>query len=329
LYFKDMEFRITLISLILLLFIYSCRENSDSGNNIINPTLGGVYTEIEGNISGTLAFNDAPFLVVKDISVSAQDTLKIDAGVTLFFEDDTKFNSAGVIIAEGTKLKPIIFTSFRTSFLSRWLGISIANQPDTSIFKFCIVQEVFQQSNDPLTNGAIEISNSNVMVENCVFRINSCIYGGGLFILNSGAVIKNNIFRDNDAEVYGGAMFLQNSVAVIINNTIYRNTCFNYGGGVVLRDPLTTEIQNNIFFNNLSFTGDNRISIVTGDSSNVTEQYNYLAFGSMNPLFISNDDLHLSSDSPCQNKGNPAAEYNDVNGTRNDQGAFGGPLGDW
>ncbi len=320
-----MEFRITFISIFILLFIYSCRENIDSGNNIIDPTIGGVYTEIQGDISGILAFNDAPFLVVNDISVSAQDTLKIDAGVTLFFEEDTKLNSAGVIIAEGTKLKPIIFTSF----LSGWLGISITNQTDTSIFKFCIVQEVFQQNNDLLTNGAIEINNSNVVVENCVFKINSCIYGGGLFILNSGAVIKNNIFRDNDAEVYGGAMFLQNSNAVIINNSIYRNTCFNYGGGVVLWDPLTTEIQNNIFFNNLSFTGDNRISIVAGDSSNITEQYNYLAFGSMNPMFNSSDDLHLSTGSPCINKGNPALEYNDVNGTRNDQGAFGGPFGDW
>ncbi len=320
-----MEFRITFISIFILLFIYSCRENTDSGNNIIDPTLGGVYTEIQGDISGTLAFNDAPFLVVNDISVSAQDTLKIDAGVTLFFEEDSKLNSAGVIIAEGTKLKPII----STYFLSGWLGISITNQTDTSIFKFCIVQEVFQQNNDLLTNGAIEINNSNVVVENCVFKINSCIYGGGLFIINSGAIIKNNIFRDNDAEVYGGAMFLQNSNAVIINNSIYRNTCFNYGGAVVLWDPLTTEIQNNIFFNNLSFTGDNRISIVAGDSFNIIEQYNYLAFGSMNPMFNSSDDLHLSTGSPCINKGNPALEYNDVNGTRNDQGAFGGPLGDW
>ncbi len=320
-----MKPRITLISLFFLLFIYACRENIDSGNNIIDPTLGGVYSEIEGDISGTLALNDAPFLVVNDITVSEHDTLKIDAGVNLFFAKDTKLKSAGVIIAEGTKQNPIIFTSFLTG----WLGISITNQTDTSKFNFCIVREVFQQNDDPLTNGAIAINNSNVVVENCVFNINSCIYGGGLFILNSGAVIKNNIFRNNDAEAYGGAMFLQNSNAVLINNTIYKNTCFNYGGGVVLWDPLTTEIQNNIFFNNISFTGDNRISIVTGDSSNINEQYNYLAFGFMNPMFISNDDLHLLSDSPCIDKGNPEPEYNDVNGTRNDQGAFGGRLGDW
>ena len=324
-----MEFRITLISLILLLFIYSCRESSDSGNNIIDPTLGGVYTEIEGNISGTLAFNDAPFLVVKDISVSAQDTLKIDAGVTLFFEEDTKLNSAGVIIAEGTKLKPIIFTSFRTSFLSRWLGISIANQPDTSIFKFCIVQKVFQENNVPLTNGAIEIDNSNVVVENCVFKLNSCIYGGGLFISNSGAVIKNNIFRDNDAEVYGGAMFLLNSTSIIINNTIYDNYCFNFGGAIVFWDPLNTELQNNIIYDYNSPTPDGPIAIASGDSTNIYELYNYLAFDEMDPMFISIDNLHLSTGSPCINNGNPASEYNDVNGTRNDQGAFGGPLGDW
>jgi len=49
----------------------------------------------------------------------------------------------------------------------------------------------------------------------------------------------------------------------------------------------------------------------------------------MNPLFTSNDNLHLSQNSSCINKGNPAPEYNDADGTRNDQGAFGGPLGDW
>jgi hypothetical protein len=320
-----MEFRITPISLIFLLLIYACRDNTDSGNNIIDPTLGGVYTEIQGDISGTLAFNDAPFLVVNDISVSAQDTLKIDAGVTLFFEEDTKLNSAGVIIAEGTKLNPIIFTSF----LSGWLGISITNQTNTSIFQFCIVQEVFQQINDPVTNGAIEINNSNVVVENCVFKINSCIYGGGLFIFNSGAVIKNNIFRDNDAEVYGGAMFLLNSTAIIINNTIYHNYCVNFGGAIVFWDPLSTELQNNIIYDYNSFNPDGPIAIASGDSTNISELYNYLAFGEMDPMFISNDNLHLSSDSPCLNKGNPAPEYTDVNGTRNDQGAFGGPLGDW
>ncbi len=49
----------------------------------------------------------------------------------------------------------------------------------------------------------------------------------------------------------------------------------------------------------------------------------------MDPLFISEDDLHLFELSPCINSGNPSPEFNDPDGSRNDQGAYGGPGGDW
>jgi hypothetical protein len=323
-----MEFRLTFISLILLLCISSCRETSNSDSNIINPTLGGLYTEIEGNISGTLAFIDSPFLVIGDIFVSANDTLKIDAGVTIIFEQNKMLTAEGIILAEGTKQKPISFTSF-ISNETTWLGISLLNPTGTSVFEFCIIQDVWQQRNDPLENGAIEISGTTVIVKQCVFRNNGARYGGGLAVFDSNVIIENNIFRNNDADLYGGAMFLLNSTAIIINNTIYDNYCVNYGGAIVFWDPLSTELQNNIIYDNNSPTPDGPIAIASGDSTYITEHYNYLAFGSMNPLFISYDDLHLNPQSPCINEGNPAPEFNDVNGTRNDQGAFGGPLGDW
>jgi hypothetical protein len=309
---------------ILLLLSNACRESTET-NNIINPTIGGTYTEIEGNISGNLSFTDAPFLVNDDINVLASDTLVIDAGITLFFKDGKKLKVEGMIIAEGTNQDPIIFKPYLTS----WLGISLSNSTGTSIFKFCTIQEVHQQRDDPFNYGAIEISGSNAVIENCVFKINSTIYGGGLSVINSSASIKNNIFINNDAEVYGGAIFLLNSNAVIINNTIYSNFCFNFGGGIVLYDNESTEIQNNIIFDNGSLGGDPRIAIASGDTVNIIEQFNFLAFGNMDPLFISEDNLHLLPQSPCINNGNPKPEYNDVNGTRNDQGAFGGPGGAW
>ena len=40
-------------------------------------------------------------------------------------------------------------------------------------------------------------------------------------------------------------------------------------------------------------------------------------------------DFHLQSNSPCIDAGNPGESYNDVDGTRNDIGAYGGPYGDW
>jgi len=311
-----------------LLCISSCRETIDSGSNIINPTLGGVYTEIEGDISGTLAFIDSPFLVVGDISVSANDTLKIDAGVTIIFEQNKMLTAEGIILAEGTKQKPISFTSF-ISNETTWLGISLLNPTGTSVFEFCIIQDVWQQRNDPLTNGAMEISGTTVIVKQCVFRNNGARYGGGLAVFDSNVIIENNIFRNNDADLFGGAMFLLNSTAIIINNTIYDNNCVNFGGAIVFWNPLSTELQNNIIYVYSSSSPDGPIAIVAGDSTNITELYNYLASGSMNPMFISNDNLHLSSESPCIDEGNPAPEYNDVNGTRNDQGAYGGPLGNW
>ncbi len=47
------------------------------------------------------------------------------------------------------------------------------------------------------------------------------------------------------------------------------------------------------------------------------------------PLYVSPSagDYRLQATSPCINTGNPAAQYNDTNGTRNDMGRFGGPNG--
>ena len=323
-----MDFRLILISLSFILFLSACRENIDSGNNIINPTLGGEYTEIEGNISGTLSVVDSPFLVTGNVFVASNDTLIIDAGVTIVFEQNKILTVEGIILAKGTKQKPISFTSF-ISKETTWLGIRLLNPTGTSVFEFSIIQDVWQQRNDPLTNGAIEISSTNVIVKNCVFRNNGARYGGGLAAFNSNVIIENNIFINNDADLFGGAMFLLNSTAIIINNTIYHNYCVNFGGGIVFWDPLSTELQNNIIYDYYSPTPDGPIAIASGDSTNISELYNYLAFGEMDPMFISIDNLHLSSNSPCIDSGNPDPAYNDFDGTRNDQGAFGGPLGDW
>ena len=51
----------------------------------------------------------------------------------------------------------------------------------------------------------------------------------------------------------------------------------------------------------------------------------------LNPDFVdpSNEDYHLQPSSSCIDAGNPAPQYNDVDGSTNDMGAYGGPGGNW
>lgn len=64
------------------------------------------------------------------------------------------------------------------------------------------------------------------------------------------------------------------------------------------------------------------------DCNNITWGDNIL---DADPLFVdpSNHDYHLRDSSPCRQAGHPDADFNNVDGTRNDLGAYGGPLGEW
>ena len=309
-----------------VLILFSCREKNNFTGNGIDPTLGGDYTEINGEQNGILAKNNSPFYVSGNITVNASDTLIIQRGVELFFKEKTSLIVNGTLIAVGTRFEPVRFTAFEYD----WEGIHIINPAGNSSLTFCVFEYIYLPRQTSAENGAVEIENANVEIRNCYFQDNYVQNGGGLAIKNSNVNLINNVFHKNTADNYGGAIFSQSSSNHIINNTFYKNTSFNYGGALVIDDPDDEDVQNNIFFDNLSYYGvDPQIAIVSGDSSNIYEQYNFLAFGTMDPLFISEDDLHLFELSPCINSGNPSPEFNDADGSRNDQGAYGGPGGDW
>lgn len=324
-YLSFMKISVLKIIIIYMLLLNACVERELFTEPGINPGLGGDYKSISGNISGLLKKSAGPFLVTDYLFVEADDTLIIEPGVRFYFKDGVSFHVSGKIEAIATPEQPIVFTAF----LNDWQGIQIVTPTDKSEFKFCVFEKVYLPQDNPLKYGAIRIDNAEAEFTNCTFQNNYVQYGGGMAIEASDVLIQNCIFYNNEAVVYGGAVLSDRSSNKIINNTFFRNYCINYGGGIVLVDPVNEEIQNNIFYDNHSYLGDPRIEIVSGDSSNVVEQYNFLAFGNMNPLFISATDLHLQANSPCIDAGNPDPQYNDVNGTRNDQGAYGGLAGDW
>lgn len=308
-----------------LLFLYGCADRDLFTGPGIDPGLGGSYTRISGAVSGVLKKSDSPFLVNDNLFVEENETLTIEAGTVIYFNDGLSLNVRGKIEVIGTKDFPITFTAF----LNDWEGIHIVSPTGESIFNFCVIKKVYLDHDNPNKYGAVSIYSANVEFLNCVFQDNYTQFGGALAIESAMVIIKNNIFYRNESVVYGGAILSERSSNKIINNTFYKNYCLNYGGGIVLIDPVMEEIQNNILFDNLSYLGDPRIEIISGDSVNVLENYNFLAFDEMDPLFISAADFHLSENSECIDAGNPELEYNDTDGTRNDQGAYGGPDGNW
>ena len=273
-----------------------------------------------------MSLDNSPYWITKDIIVDSNATLTIQGGVHIYFSDSSRIIVKGELNCLGSKSSPILFSA-KDQY---WKGIIIKTSLKPSVLQFVVVEDVdLANTNDTTQNGAVDISGANVTISNSIFRNNKSNNGGAISIMHSNSILTNNIFYNNYAVVYGGAILSSESSNKIINNTFYKNTGFNYGGALVLLKPVLEDVQNNIFYQNICRSGDSRISFVQTDSTHYVVQYNFLSLGNTSPLFISETNFHLNSSSPCINAGNPSSIYDNVNGTRNDQGAYGGPLGQW
>lgn len=145
----------------------------------------------------------------------------------------------------------------------------------------------------------------------------------GIFVNRSSPVIKNNIIKCWAGILGEGANI------IVINNTIITLKLMGMwltGGGTV---------QNNIVMS-IQPTDAWGIGAIPDDFELAyNNQLNYARISldgvgniSADPLFVelANDNYLLSENSPSKDTGNPDEQYNDLDGTRNDMGAFGGPT---
>ena len=103
----------------------------------------------------------------------------------------------------------------------------------------------------------------------------------------------------------------------VINNTIFN------AGRCISIEPMVENVQvyNNIFHE----IENNQPIVIKNGAQNIDVQYNLNQNDlSVNPAFANpeNYNVHLTSSSPAINAGNPAAQYNDPDGSLNDQGAL-------
>ena len=191
---------------------------------------------------------------------------------------------------------------------------------------------------------------------------------GGIYARSQAVEIINSTINDNsDGGVYSGpyskytnatisgnatkGIYTNNNStitnSVISNNTNFglyvegsgssiENTTVTYNGTGIYAYEATLSLMNTIsYFNTTSQIDGSSGSTITIDYSDIQNGVNYGSWATgtgnidENPLFNSTTDYHLSTGSPCINSGNIDANFNDVDGSRNDMGAYGGPKGNW
>lgn len=319
---KFFKRKIFLFSIIAFL-LSSCVERDFFIDDGIGPPVTGLFTEISGSILGTLIKRNSPYLVKNNLIVDSASSLTIEPGVELYFDEGSYLQVNGELKAIGNMFYFIYFLPYREN----WSGIKILNSDAKSYFQFCSFFKMNSVTTDLV--GSIQILNSSVDFKNCYFENNNAYSGGAIGAFNSTIDVRNVIFNLNQVSNSGGAVFSQNSDITLINNVFNKNKSMNPGGAVTIQLPARTEIQNNIFYKNTANERLSHLQYLSTDSTNYIEQYNYIALENMDPYFISEYNFKLIYASPCKNAGNPDPVFNDVDGTRNDQGAYGGPHGYW
>ena len=169
------------------------------------------------------------------------------------------------------------------------------------------------------------------VIEQCIIRNNIAqLWGGGIFASDS-VQIRNCIIYNNFATKAGDGIFIdENAQDVRISNcTLILNNIYSKSSNVSIRNCIIDNIDNQSY------------PLLTLTTSNQNPSVTYSLIGSLpfnldstniygNPLFVNPpENVHLLPNSPCIDTGHPDQIYRDLDGTRNDIGAYGGPLGDW
>jgi len=203
-----------------------------------------------------------------------------------------------------------------------------------------MVQDTIMSHTTTENGAGVFTEHSPLEMRHCLIKENtSQSSGGGLALIKENVTVKNNIIALNSAAYIGGGVYADSVSGTIWNNTIDRNGASLVGGNVFLSaitPPIPLSITNNILsysrtgngfqtgsldsirfaYNNCFGNNPEDVVGVTVDSTNISADPRYADTTSF--------DYHLLVHSASIDAGEPYAPNNDPDGSRADQGVYGG-----
>jgi len=258
---------------------------------VLIPQLAFSQTDVSGNQSGTWSAAASPYRVIGEIVVPGGQTLIIEPGVEINFQDHYMFTVDGYLEAVGAENDSIYFTTDMPA--TGWGGIRISSA-DISQLSYCRIE--FGKTAGEFPD----------------------MHGGGLALLGSDAVVSHCVFADNDATAdnvgMGGAVYGINTgsgsgpLTYFTDCRFIRNHCYGEGGAIKFTGDMNTEITNCEFIQNDCNYGGGAISCYSIYGTKLTnclfvDNYTmYSAGGAINTLGSGNV-LYLAN---CTITGNSA-----------------------
>jgi PKD repeat protein len=304
-----------------------------------------------GELNGVWKPDYNPYMVDADVTISAGNSVVIEPGTEIHLNNGSKFTVLGELHAEGnwdTEIAPVTFVSDDS-----WVGFIFKNTDVTSVLKNCAISKATDSAISIETDAMVDI------IGNKIYDNYSAANGAAITVEgSSNVVIKKNFITNNESQTLTGGISLIGSIPVIENNIIVNNTG-NYAA-LSLKNGSDVALVNNVIAHNESaggyhvFVFNSQISIMNsiiqedGDIffapfGDPTIEYTCITGGfagtgniDADPMFenptagngIAYNGMEaqwtLAADSPCIDAGNPDPMYNDLDGSRNDMGAFGG-----
>ena len=213
-------------------------------------------TEVEGDVSGVWDTDGSPYIAVDDIRVPAQETLRVEPGVSILFARGTTLLINGLFTADGVENDLITFSPQENG--DEWFGIDVIRADDDTRFSYCVIEGARapgEWDDVSACGGGIYCSETNITILNSIFRNNDANdEGGGAYISNCDPIIENNIFIENSGNRNAGAIYFLECEGEFNNNWVEDNHAVAHSGGGVFLRRSSTRIAGNRIFRNRSNT---------------------------------------------------------------------------